>query len=128
MEPIRPLEYMDEAPEGAADDVDEALRGSLPEAVLSDITHLLVSEGSPAKVLDAVAEALAELVPHDTLTLYQADPPLRLLRPVLVRDAEYAEEVLAMGGFPYGTGIVGSAGETRTPRSEERRVGKECRL
>jgi len=107
--------YMDEAPTETFDVGGPNPGGALPEAVLSDITHLLVSEGSPAKVLEAVAEALAELVPHDTLTLYEADPPLRLLRPVLVRDADYAEEVLAMGGIPYGIGIVGTAGDTRTP-------------
>jgi diguanylate cyclase (GGDEF)-like protein/putative nucleotidyltransferase with HDIG domain len=114
MTPIRPLGYMDET-EGEATPGNGAALGSLPEAVLSDLTHLLVSEGSPARVLDAVAEALSELVPHDTLTLYQADPSLRVLRPVLVRDADYAEEVLALGPIPYGAGITGTAGLSRTP-------------
>jgi diguanylate cyclase (GGDEF)-like protein/putative nucleotidyltransferase with HDIG domain len=114
MTPIRPLGYMDEI-EGEATPGDRAALGSLPEAVLSDLTHLLVSEGSPARVLEAVAEALSELVPHDTLTLYQADASLRVLRPVLVRDADYAEEVLALGPIPYGDGVTGTAGLSRTP-------------
>src|SRR5262245_44254244 len=80
---------------------------SLPDAVLSDITHLLVSEGSPEKVLEAVADALGELVPHDSLILYRAEPALRMIRPVLVRDPVYAEELWAMGPHRYGNGITG---------------------
>jgi diguanylate cyclase (GGDEF)-like protein len=87
----------------------------LPEATLSDITHLLVSEESPAKVLEAVADALAELVPHDSLMLLHADVPLRLLRPVLVRDP-YAEEIMAAGSSPFGMGISGLVAETRIPQ------------
>jgi len=66
-------------------------------------------------VLEAVADALSELVPHDTLSLFQAEPPLRVLRPVLVRDT-YAQEILAMGSIPYGTGITGLAAESCTPQ------------
>src|SRR5689334_12570605 len=69
----------------------------LPDAVLSDITHLLVSEGSPDKVLEAVAAALSELVPHDSLILYRAEAALELLRPVLIQDNQYADEIRAMG-------------------------------
>jgi diguanylate cyclase (GGDEF)-like protein len=87
----------------------------IPDAVVSDITHLLVSDGTTNVVLEAVADALCELVPHDTLTLYRADAPVRLLRPVLVRDA-YAREILAMGSVPYGAGITGVAAESKTPQ------------
>jgi diguanylate cyclase (GGDEF)-like protein len=87
----------------------------VPDTVLSDITHLLVSEGTADVVLEAVADALSELVPHDTLTLYSAEPPLRLLRPVLIRNA-YAKEILGMGSVPYGTGITGIAAETKIPQ------------
>jgi diguanylate cyclase (GGDEF)-like protein len=62
-------------------------------------------------VLEAVADALQDLVPHDALTLYQADLPLRLLRPVLCRDA-YAEEILALGPLPFGQGVTGLAVES----------------
>src|SRR5207249_5370542 len=85
-----------------------------PDAAISGIAHLLVSEGEPERVLEAVADALAELVPYDTLSLYEADPPLRVLRPVLVRDL-YAEEILALGPRAYGVGIVGIAAETESP-------------
>jgi diguanylate cyclase (GGDEF)-like protein len=109
MEPIRSIEFARE------DDVDAAERGPLPGGVLSGITHLLVSAGSPDRVLDAVADALTQVIPHDTLTLFQVDEPLRLLRPVLVRDA-YAQEILAMGQIPFGRGITGMVAESRQPQ------------
>jgi diguanylate cyclase (GGDEF)-like protein len=117
MEPIRPVELEDETRQGAPDGRDPPKPGSLvvSESVLSDITHLLVSEDSPDRVLNAVAEALAELVPYDTLSLYQADAPLRALRPVLVLDA-YAEEILADGVVPFGRGITGLTAESQVPQ------------
>lgn len=81
------------------------------EEIFSDIAHLLVSESSPERVLEAVADALGQLVPHDMLQLYRADSRLRLLQPVVVRDT-YAEEIWAMGPLPYGVGITGAAVET----------------
>ena len=63
-------------------------------------------------MLEAVADALREIVPHDTLTVYRADLPLRVLRPVLVRD-KWAEEILAMGPMAFGQGITGWTAETR---------------
>src|SRR5438105_5829727 len=119
MEPIRSLEQDEEgvAPaNGLAEVAAEAPSpASLSGGVLSGITHLLVSAGSQDLVLAAVADSLTEVVPHDTLTLFQVDEPLRMLRPMLVRDA-YAQEILAMGAVPYGTGITGMAAETRTPQ------------
>lgn len=91
------------------------------ERVLTEIIHLLVSERSPERVLEAVADGLREMVPHDTLTLYRADNVLRVLRPVLVRDA-YAEEVLAIGTLPFGYGITGTAAESRHPQLVENAV------
>jgi diguanylate cyclase (GGDEF)-like protein len=86
-----------------------------PDQVLLDILHLLVSERSPERVLEAVADGLRELIPYDTLTLYRADVTRRMLRPELVRDA-YAEEILALGTLPFGYGITGAAAEARTPQ------------
>jgi diguanylate cyclase (GGDEF)-like protein len=81
--------------------------------LLSDIAQLLLSEGSPDRVFAAVAEALEQLVPYDSLSLYQADNPLRVLRPVLVLNA-FADQILAMGPIPYGSGLTGLTASTRT--------------
>ena len=85
------------------------------EAAIADIAELLVSEGSRDRVLEQVADSLAQLVPHDTLTIYIADPSKRTLDPVLVRDT-YSDEILAMGPLAYGQGIVGSVAEVRKAR------------
>ena len=84
-----------------------------PDVLLSDIAQLLLSEGSADRIFEAVADALAQLVPHDTLSLYQADNPLRVLRPVLVRDA-FVDQILAMGPIPYGAGITGRTAQARS--------------
>jgi diguanylate cyclase (GGDEF)-like protein len=79
--------------------------------MLFDITRLLVSQRDPERVLEAVAVAMRELVPYDTLTIFRADPGLRVLRPVLVRDL-HAQEILAMGALSYGLGITGTVAES----------------
>jgi diguanylate cyclase (GGDEF)-like protein len=84
------------------------------DGLLWDVAHLLVSESSPERVLEAVGDALAELIPYDNLTIYQADVPLRLLRPVLCRDV-YADEIMAAGPLDFGAGITGTAAETGEP-------------
>jgi diguanylate cyclase (GGDEF)-like protein len=84
-----------------------------PDVLLSEIAQLLLSESAPNLVFEAVADALSQLVPHDTLSLYQADNPLRVLRPVLVRDA-FVDEILAMGPIAYGAGITGMTAEARS--------------
>ena len=78
--------------------------------VLSDVARLLVSESDLSRLLEAIADAVGGLIPYDSLILYQADLPLRRLRPVLVRDPE-AELILLYGGGPFGDGITGLAAE-----------------
>lgn len=118
MKAIPTADYVEDPPETGLDSEDRIpdLAASLSDGILSDITHLLVSEGSPEKVLEAVAGALSELVPHDSLILYRAEPPVRMIRPVLVRDPTYHEELSSMGPHPYGVGITGIAAETRVPQ------------
>jgi diguanylate cyclase (GGDEF)-like protein len=86
----------------------------LKDAILSDIAHVLVLEGSPEHVLETVADGLRQLVPYDTVTIFTADVENRLLHPALVRD-QYAEEILALGPIPFGTGITGTVAETGEP-------------
>jgi diguanylate cyclase (GGDEF)-like protein len=85
------------------------------DRLLADITLVLVSEGALTRVLDAIADALREIVPYQTLRLYRADLPMRVLRPVLVRD-RWSEEILATGPFAFGQGIVGWTAETGRPQ------------
>jgi len=101
---------------GGGDPVgDEEAPGPVrPEAVLSEIAHLLVAADSPDRVLAEVANALHDLVPHDSLSIFEADPSLQVLRPVLVRD-EYADEIYAMGPRAYGVGLIGLAAKTGQP-------------
>jgi diguanylate cyclase (GGDEF)-like protein len=96
----------------AEDDTDA---WSFAAPALWDITGLLLLEESPQRVLDALADALLRLVPHDTLTVYDADPVLRVYRPVLVRD-RWADEILSMGNIPYGEGITGRVAESGQPQ------------
>jgi two-component system cell cycle response regulator len=83
--------------------------------VIADIAHLMVSEGSPTAVLDAVADALGQVVPHDVFTLYTADHLIQLLLPALVRDARSGEPLTAIP-IRYGHGVIGSTAESRKPR------------
>jgi len=94
----------------------EQLEGlsQLKDDIVADIAQVLVSEGSPEHILERVADGLRQLIPYDTVTIFTADVPHRLLRPTLVRD-QYAQEILAMGGLPFGTGITGTVAETLEP-------------
>jgi diguanylate cyclase (GGDEF)-like protein len=56
-------------------------------------------------VFEAVADTLAEIVPHDTLTIYLVDRVEACLVPILSRD-EYAPQIMA-GRVALGTGITG---------------------
>src|SRR5439155_9693292 len=91
-----------------------AIPGWLADRLLADITTVLVSEGSQEQVLEAVADALGQIVPYNTLSIYRADSSRRLLGPVLVRD-EYLAEIVAFGPIEFGKGIIGDAAENRRP-------------
>jgi len=93
--------------------------GSQPNALvesyrrLAEIFHQVLSEQSPDMLLERIAEALGELVPHDELLVYQADDARRRLVPVFAR-AKWADQV--MSNCPaYGEGITGWAVLNRQP-------------
>ena len=104
---------------------------------LAAVFHEVLSEQSPEALLDRIADALGDLVPYQDLHIYEADEQRRELVPVFAAGS-WAEEVMA-SSIPYGQGITGWAVAHRSPvltneahldprvRSEERRVGKECR-
>jgi diguanylate cyclase (GGDEF)-like protein/putative nucleotidyltransferase with HDIG domain len=80
---------------------------------LAHVFHEVLSEQSAESLLERIADALADLVPHDSLTIYRADEAHRLLVPVLARD-EYADEIMASRSR-FGQGITGWAIEHREP-------------
>ncbi len=80
---------------------------------LADVFHDILSEQSLDNLLDRIADTLAELVPHDTLSIYQADEAQGLLTPVLARD-KWAEKIMESRSL-FGEGITGWAALHRAP-------------
>jgi diguanylate cyclase (GGDEF)-like protein len=80
---------------------------------LADVFHAVLAEQSLDTLLDRIADALADLIPHDSLTIYEADEPRRLLIPVWARD-KWADKILA-DKCPFGVGLTGWGVEHREP-------------
>src|ERR671937_1202207 len=80
---------------------------------LADVFHDVLADQSLDALLDGIAEALADRIPHDSLTFYEADEPRRLLQPVWARD-KWADKILA-GTCPFGIGLTGWGVEHREP-------------
>src|SRR5436190_90275 len=78
---------------------------------LADVFHDVLGEQSLDALLDRIADALADLVPHDSLTIYEADEPRRMLIPVWARD-KWADKILA-DKCPFGVGLTGWGVEHR---------------
>jgi diguanylate cyclase (GGDEF)-like protein len=78
---------------------------------LADVFHDVLSEQSLDALLDRIADALADLIPHDSLTIYEADEPRRILIPVWARD-KWADKILA-DKCPFGVGLTGWGVEHR---------------
>lgn len=70
------------------------------------ITERLLKTRDHDQTLAAMADTLAEVVPHDTLTIYLIDQAAGQLVPVLARD-QYADQVL-QARLALGQGITGS--------------------
>src|SRR5213082_2660079 len=100
---------------------DGAVRAPVPDGTalvesyrrLADVFHDVLGEQSLDALLDRIADALAELVPHDSLTIYEADEPRRILQPVWARD-KWADKILA-DQVPFGVGLTGWGVEHREP-------------
>src|SRR5437588_12632889 len=92
---------------------DGAVRAPVPDGTalvesyrrLADVFHDVLGEQSLDALLDRIADALAELVPHDSLTIYEADEPRRVLVAVWARD-KWADKILA-DRCPFGVGLTG---------------------
>jgi len=103
-----------------APDVDASVYEPLPPdplvqsyRQLADVFHHILSEQSLDNLLERIADTLAELVPHDTLSIYQADEAQTVLIPVLARDT-WAENIMNSRS-EFGVGITGWAALHREP-------------
>ena len=78
---------------------------------LADTFHDVLGEQSLESVLERIADTLGELIPYDSMTIYEADEARRRLKPVLARD-QWADEILGRV-LEFGQGITGWAAEHR---------------
>jgi diguanylate cyclase (GGDEF)-like protein len=78
---------------------------------LADIFHEVLAEQSLDALLVRIADNVGDLIPHDTLTIYEADETKRILKPVLVRDV-YADEIMSTT-ISFSEGITGWAARHR---------------
>jgi len=78
---------------------------------LADVFHEVLAEQSLDALLVRIADNVGDLIPHDTLTIYEADENKRILKPVLVRDV-YADEIMSTT-ISFSEGITGWAARHR---------------
>ena len=74
---------------------------------LADVFHEVLSEQTHTTVLERIADSLADVIPYDAFTIYQADESRRVLIPVMARD-RWADEVMSSRPL-LGEGITGWA-------------------
>jgi diguanylate cyclase (GGDEF)-like protein len=80
---------------------------------LADVFHHVLSEQSVDTLLDRIADTLSDLIPYDTLSIFQADEAQTLLTPVLARD-RWADEIMR-NTIKFGAGLAGWAAQHREP-------------
>ncbi len=78
---------------------------------LADVFHELLAEQSLDVLLVRIADTLADLVPHGSITIYEADGSQGILIPVLARE-DWAEEVMRKQ-VRFDEGITGWAARRR---------------
>jgi diguanylate cyclase (GGDEF)-like protein len=108
---VAPAETQAGDPAGPAAARPDALVQSYRQ--LADVFHDILSEQGLENLLERIADTLAVLVPHDTLSIYQADEAQTVLIPVLARDT-WAEKIMESRS-EFGQGITGWAALHREP-------------
>jgi diguanylate cyclase (GGDEF)-like protein len=78
---------------------------------LADVFHEVLAEQSLDALLERIADTLADLIPYDTLTIFEVEELTGDLIPVLARD-QWAEKILNMR-IEVGVGITGWAAQHR---------------
>jgi diguanylate cyclase (GGDEF)-like protein len=77
---------------------------------LADVFHEVLAEQTLDTLLVRIADTVGELIPHDTLTIYEADEANGRLMPALVVRDEYEDEIMNTSlSFTEGEGITGWA-------------------
>src|SRR5438128_4923161 len=107
---VRPTPLLRPLPE------DAPLPTAVPELVdsyrrLADVFHEVLAEQSLDALLVRIADALHDLIPHDTLTIYEADEAQAVLTPVLARD-QWADEIMKTT-ISFDEGITGRVASRR---------------
>jgi diguanylate cyclase (GGDEF)-like protein len=80
---------------------------------LADVFRDVLSEQSLDALLERVADTLAELIPYDSITIYEIDDDDQMLVPVLARD-EWADEIMQKK-VGIGEGITGWVAQRKEP-------------
>src|SRR5438477_5235668 len=80
---------------------------------LADVFHQLLAEQELDTLLEQVAATLGDIVPYDTLTVYEAEEAARELVAVYARD-RWADQIVG-SRVSYGEGITGWAALNRQP-------------
>src|SRR5207244_5851635 len=80
---------------------------------LADVFHQLLAEQELDMLLEQVAATLGDIVPYDTLTVYEAEESARELVAVYARD-RWADQIVG-SRVSYGEGITGWAALNRRP-------------
>src|SRR2546421_2830263 len=80
---------------------------------LAAVFHHVLSEQALDTLLDRIADTLAELIPYDTLSIFEANEAQTELVPVLARD-RWADQIMR-NTIEFGTGLAGWAAKHREP-------------
>jgi diguanylate cyclase (GGDEF)-like protein len=80
---------------------------------LADVFHEVLAEQSLDALLVRIADTLADLVPHESMTIYEADESQGILNPVLARD-DWADQVMQKL-VRFDEGVTGWAARRREP-------------
>jgi diguanylate cyclase (GGDEF)-like protein len=98
--------------------LDEGIAPEAPQLVesyrrLADVFHEVLAEQSLDALFVRIGDALRDLIPHDTLTIYEADESQQTLTAVFARD-EWADEIMRTS-LRFDEGITGWAASRREP-------------
>jgi diguanylate cyclase (GGDEF)-like protein len=80
---------------------------------LADVFHEVLAEQSLDALLVRIADTLADLVPHESMTIYEADESQGILNPVLARH-DWADQVMRKL-VHFDEGVTGWAARRREP-------------